>query len=171
MFHSILHSSGKSWNKVCPVDVLVLRMPNFFPYQVLEELDFFNIKRTLIMVGGIFVLSPIPGNIAGAWYVQRYLGGYTDRIAGMRFTTLMAMMAFGSCLLLTAAAILKIHWGVRNRQEVWLLYVVAFFAFLFFGAAPTAVINGIAVRKISFHFLFSFLNRHCFDEVFDELNC
>jgi hypothetical protein len=106
-------------------------------------------KQTLIMVGTIFVLSPIPGNIAGAWYVQSQLGGYKDYVAGMRFTTLMSVMAFGSCLMLTAAAMLKIRWGTKNIHEVWLLYVIAFFSFLFFGAAPTAVINGTAVSKVS----------------------
>ena len=35
--------------------------------QVLAELDFFSTKMTYIAVGVIFVLSPIPGNIAGAW--------------------------------------------------------------------------------------------------------
>lgn len=30
------------------------------------------------MVGLVFVLSPIPGNVCGAWYVQRKLGGYRN---------------------------------------------------------------------------------------------
>jgi hypothetical protein len=48
----------------------------YFVTQILEDLDFFG-STTLnyVFCGVLLVVSPIPGNIAGAYYVQRSLGG------------------------------------------------------------------------------------------------
>ena len=48
----------------------------YFVTQILEDLDFFG-STTLnyVFCGVLLVVSPIPGNIAGAYYVQRSFGG------------------------------------------------------------------------------------------------
>jgi len=117
----------------------------YFITQVLSELAFFDAKFTFLMVGAVFVLSPIPGNVFGAWYVQKKLGGYRNYAQGLRFTWVMGVVSFASCLVLTAAALLKAKEGSQAGVLVSIVYVAAFYLYLFAGAAPTATINGTAV--------------------------
>jgi len=48
----------------------------YFVTQILEALDFFGSTTTnFVFCGLLLVASPIPGNLAGAYYVQKSLGG------------------------------------------------------------------------------------------------
>lgn len=120
----------------------------YFITQVLKELHFFGTRLTYIMVGIIFVLSPIPGNIFGAWYVQNKLGGYRNFVGGLRFTWQMTFCSFIACVVLTVAALMKSARGSSAGPVVSGVFVTAFYLFLFAGAAPTATINGTAVSLL-----------------------
>lgn len=121
----------------------------YFITQVLTELDFADTEWNYIMVAVVFVLAPIPGNIAGAWFVQNRLGGYRNHRRGMLFTMGCMVAAALSCGLLTACALMQNAWG-SERAGGWVMfgYGLSFVLFLFFGAAPTATINGTAVSLL-----------------------
>ena len=84
----------------------------YFVTQALEELHFFSTRNTFILVGTIFVVSPIPGNVAGAWYLHRK-GGYRNFTMALRFTVATAAMSLIGCMMLAISALL----GVRSRSH------------------------------------------------------
>ena len=103
----------------------------YFVTQALEELSFFSQRNTFIVVGAIFVLSPIPGSVVGAWFLQRK-GGYRNFSLALRFTVAFAATSFFGCVILSVSALLKVS----------SLYIISFYIYLFMGAAPMAAING-----------------------------
>eukprot|EP00615_Pteridomonas_danica_P012260 CAMPEP_0114340450 /NCGR_PEP_ID=MMETSP0101-20121206/8383_1 /TAXON_ID=38822 ORGANISM="Pteridomonas danica, Strain PT" /NCGR_SAMPLE_ID=MMETSP0101 /ASSEMBLY_ACC=CAM_ASM_000211 /LENGTH=580 /DNA_ID=CAMNT_0001473713 /DNA_START=142 /DNA_END=1885 /DNA_ORIENTATION=+ len=120
----------------------------YFITQVLKELDFFGTNLNYVLVGVIFVLSPIPGNIFGAWYVQKRLGGYRNFVGGLKFTWQSSTCSFVACIVFTLAALMKKAWGSNAGAVVGAIYVTGFYLYLFTGAAPVATINGTAVSLL-----------------------
>lgn len=110
----------------------------YFVNQYLTELDFWDTTSTYILTAVCFVISPIPGNLLGAWYVT-WLGGYQNTVGATLTTFQASALSFCGCLLLAL--------GAELRSEA--IFVIAFYSLLFFGSSPTAAIGGIAVSTTS----------------------
>ena len=85
-------------------------------------------------VSAIFVAAPIPGNLAGAWVVERRIGGYSNLGPTLRFVAAAALGAVGCVALLPLA----------EPGGPW-CFIAICWAFLFLGALPTPAINGVVL--------------------------
>ena len=85
-------------------------------------------------VSAVFVTAPIPGNLVGAYVVEKRIGGY-DRLAPtLSFVSAAALGAVGCVALLPLA----------GPGRPW-PFIALCWGFLFFGALPTPAINGVVL--------------------------
>merc|ERR1711965_559953 len=85
-------------------------------------------------VSAVFVAAPIPGNLVGAYVVEKRIGGY-DRLAPtLSFVSAAALGAVGCVALLPLA----------GPGRPW-PFIALCWGFLFFGALPTPAINGVVL--------------------------
>ena len=110
----------------------------YFIAEVITAMDYWSATGGYIVILSVFLSSPIPGNIFGGWWVQKKCGGYLNYEPTLRSAFVMGALSGLSIFMLPVAVILD------SRA----LYLVGFWFLLFFGAAPTASINGIAVSLL-----------------------
>lgn len=110
----------------------------FILYFVTQELDDLALTgHSHLVVAIIFVTSPIPGNLCGSWWLSKE-GGYRNLPAAGKL--LLAAIGCSGVFCLTL--------GMSAWLRIAPLYVASFYFYLFFGSAPAAAINGIAVSVL-----------------------
>ena len=110
----------------------------YFVTENLDALDYWSPTTTYVLVVVVFIASPVPGNVAGGWWVQNKCGGYMNY--GVTLHSSFISMA------ISAVGIFALPLMVWMGNKY--LYMVAFYILLFFGGAPTPAINGIAVSLL-----------------------
>lgn len=50
----------------------------YFVTENLDALDYWSATTTYVLVVVVFITSPVPGNVAGGWWVQNKCGGYMN---------------------------------------------------------------------------------------------
>ena len=110
----------------------------YFISEVVLKLEYWSAAAGYIAILTVFVSSPIPGNIFGGWLVQKKCGGYLNYEPTLRCASVMGSLSGLSIFMLPVSVMLDSR----------VLYIFGFWFLLFFGAAPTASINGIAVSLL-----------------------
>jgi hypothetical protein len=129
---------------------LLLELFFTWNYFVLLTKLYTHQKKSFLTCVGVYTVF-----CSGIYYYRAFASPQTSLIftpsfffhQGLRFTWWMAALSFVSCGVLTVAALLKAEWGSKAGLLVSIVYVVAFYMYLFAGAAPTAVINGTSVKE------------------------
>ena len=85
-------------------------------------------------VSAVFVAAPIPGNLVGAYVVEKRIGGYDRLGPTLSFVSAAALGAVGCVALLPLA----------GPGRPW-PFIALCWGFLFFGALPTPAINGVVL--------------------------
>ena len=110
----------------------------YFISEVVLALEYWSATAGYIVILTVFISSPIPGNIFGGWLVQKKCGGYLNYEPTLYSAFVMGSLSGLSIFMLPAAVVFDSR----------VLYIFGFWLLLFFGAAPTASINGIAASLL-----------------------
>mmetsp|Transcript_4805 Transcript_4805/g.13619 ORF Transcript_4805/g.13619 Transcript_4805/m.13619 type:complete len:374 (-) Transcript_4805:449-1570(-) len=113
-------------------------------------------RGAVLAVSAVFVTSPGPGTLVGAWIVQR-MGGYDDHLVTFGFALATGLASLASAALFPLSRLPAVEGGgaatttaaaTRSPPLSQSLLVLACWLFFFTGGMSAAPLNGVAVSAV-----------------------
>jgi len=109
----------------------------YFVTQVAQNVMGWSPAHITLVVGVVFIVGPVCGNLGGAWMLSN-AGGFENYVPAFRLVLIWVFLAW------LFSALLPIAIVTRNP----VLFIAGIFGLLLFGAAPVAAITGAAVNAV-----------------------